>query len=72
LGEDCLAECSRLTSITIPLAVTALGDECFENCSGLKSINIPASVKSLGGGIVLLIVSISPLSVAMQLFLRNV
>ena len=50
LGEWCLADCSSLTSITIPNSVTSLGNYCFESCSSLTSINIPNSVTTLGYG----------------------
>ena len=50
LGYNCFADCSGLTSITIPSSVTSLGDYCFEWCSGLTSITIPSSVTSLGDG----------------------
>ena len=48
LGKDCFANCSGLTSITIPSSVTSLGESCFKDCSGLTSITIPSSVTSLG------------------------
>ena len=47
LGKSCFANCTRLTSITIPSSVTSLGDDCFYGCSGLTSITIPSSVTSL-------------------------
>ena len=33
LGSFCFAECSSLTSITIPNSVTSLGSSCFSGCS---------------------------------------
>ena len=48
MGENCFANCSGLTSITIPSSVTSLGWSCFCYCSGLTSITIPSSVTSLG------------------------
>ncbi len=38
------ADCSRLTSITIPNSVTGILKRAFANCSGLTSITIPDSV----------------------------
>ena len=48
LGSFCFAECSSLTSITIPNSVTSLGDDCFWKCRSLNSVTIPNSVTSLG------------------------
>ena len=44
------ADCSGLTSITIPNSVTSIGSYAFCNCKGLTSITIPNSVTSIGGG----------------------
>ena len=46
LGDSCFQNCSKLTSIELPL-VTSLGSNCFQNCSKLASINIP-NVTKLG------------------------
>ena len=41
------ANCSGLSSITIPNSVTSIGYEAFRGCSGLSSIIIPNSVTSI-------------------------
>ena len=48
LGNNCFANCSGLTSISIPDGMISLGAGCFANCSGLTSISIPDSITSLG------------------------
>ena len=49
IGDYAFAECSSLTSITIPNSVTSIGDDAFYYCSKLTSITIPNSVTSIGG-----------------------
>ena len=48
IGEGAFANCSGLTSITIPPSVTNIGEGTFVNCRGLISITIPPSVVSIG------------------------
>ena len=48
IGDDAFAECSSLTSVTIPNSVTSIGDYAFEDCFGLTSVTIPNSVTSIG------------------------
>ena len=50
IGMSAFADCSSLTSITIPNSVTNIGDWAFEDCSSLTSITIPESVTSIGDG----------------------
>ena len=49
IGYSVFADCSGLTSITIPNSVTSIGSGAFTNCSGLTSIIIPNRVASIGG-----------------------
>ena len=44
IGHFALANCWRLTSVTIPEGVTLIGFSTFESCSGLVSVTIPKSV----------------------------
>ncbi|EKT3957560.1 leucine-rich repeat domain-containing protein, partial [Flavobacterium psychrophilum] len=46
--DGSFAECSGLTSVTIPNSVTTIGDEAFADCSGLTSVTIPNSVTAIG------------------------
>ena len=48
MGSFAFANCTRLTSITIPESVTSIGGYAFSGCSGLTSITIPESVTSIG------------------------
>ena len=48
IGDKAFADCSSLTSITIPNSVTSIGDWAFEDCSSLTSITIPNSVTRIG------------------------
>jgi hypothetical protein len=48
IGQDAFADCSDLTSITIPNSVTSIGLRAFQSCSKLNSITIPNSVTSIG------------------------
>ena len=47
IGENAFADCSNLTSITIPNSVTSIEMAAFADCSGLTSITIPNSVTSI-------------------------
>ena len=48
IGNFAFADCSSLTSITIPDGVTSIGDCAFGSCSSLTSINIPDGVTTIG------------------------
>ncbi len=48
IGSLAFADCTGLTSVTIPDSVTSIGDWAFSGCSGLTSVTIPDSVTSIG------------------------
>ncbi|MCI7661999.1 MAG: leucine-rich repeat protein [Bacteroidales bacterium] len=48
IGYVAFADCSSLTSVTIPNSVTSIGNRAFSGCSGLTSVTIPNSVISIG------------------------
>jgi hypothetical protein len=48
IGNNAFANCSGLTSITIPNSVTSIGDDAFSYCSGLTSVTIGSGVTSIG------------------------
>ena len=48
IGYRAFADCSDLTSVTIPNSVTSIGNSAFFYCSGLTTVTIPNSVTSIG------------------------
>lgn len=48
LGENCFAQCTSMTEVTIPETVTTLEDYAFYGCSSLTEIYLPASVTTIG------------------------
>lgn len=47
--EECaFADCSNLTSITLPSSLETIGDMAFAGCTWLRSVTLPENVKSLG------------------------
>ena len=48
IEESAFANCSSLTSVTIPNSVTSIKNKTFEGCGGLTSVTIPNSVTSIG------------------------
>ena len=47
IEDYAFADCSGLTSVTIPNSVMSIGNGAFEGCSGLTSVIIPNSVRSI-------------------------
>ena len=48
IGMGAFADCSSLTSVTIPNSVTSIGDGAFSGCRSLTSLTIPESITSIG------------------------
>ena len=48
IEDNAFADCTDLTSITIPYGVTTIGYSAFAYCSSITSIIVPASVTSIG------------------------
>ena len=48
IGNQAFANCTSLTSITIPDSVTSIGNDAFSECESLTNIVIPDSVTSIG------------------------
>ena len=49
IGEGAFADCTALTSITIPSSVTSIGKEAFSSCTSLSSITIPYGLTIIYG-----------------------
>ena len=47
IGEKAFTDCSRLTSLTLPVGITSIGYDAFAYCSGLTSLNLPAGITSI-------------------------
>ena len=47
IGEKAFYDCSRLTSLTLPVGITSIGYDAFAYCSGLTSLNLPAGITSI-------------------------
>ena len=47
---DAFAECTSLSSVTIPNSVTSIEEAAFADCEGLPSVTIPNSVTNIGSG----------------------
>ena len=50
IGFAAIAECRRLTSVTIGAGVTSIGNYAFSECRSLTSVTIGAGVTSIGNG----------------------
>ena len=48
IGVSAFANCTRLTSVTIPNSVTTIGEDAFRECKGLINVTIPNSVTTIG------------------------
>ena len=48
IGKYAFADCSRLTSVTIPVGVTEIGEYAFDDCSRLERAVLPDSVIKIG------------------------
>ena len=48
IGEKAFTDCSRLTSLTLPVGITSIGYDAFYQCSGLTSLTLPAGITSIG------------------------
>ena len=48
IGEKAFTDCSRLTSLTLPVGITSIGYDAFAYCSGLTSLNLPAGITEIG------------------------
>ena len=48
ISSGAFADCSSLTSITMPYGVTSIGGIAFSGCSSLTNLTIPDSVTSVG------------------------
>ena len=50
IAQSAFADCTGITSVTIPDSVIIIGNRAFENCTGLISITIPNSVTDIYTG----------------------
>ena len=48
IGEKAFTDCSRLTSLTLPVGITSIGYDAFAYCSGLTSLTLPAGITEIG------------------------
>ena len=48
ISDWAFADCSNLTTITLPSTLEQIGDGAFENCTGITSITLPDSVTAIG------------------------
>ena len=50
IGNDAFANCTGLTSISIPSPVTVIGQRAFQGCTGLTEVSLPDTVTNIGTG----------------------
>ena len=50
IGNGAFADCSELTSVTIPASVRTIGESAFRNCAGITNVVIPDGVAVIGAG----------------------
>jgi hypothetical protein len=50
IGSFAFDNCTKLTSVTIPISVTSIGLSAFSGCTSLTNVNISDSVTSIGNG----------------------
>ncbi|MBQ7546075.1 MAG: leucine-rich repeat protein [Clostridia bacterium] len=48
LGANCFADCTALSSVTLPMDVQSIGPFAFRGCGMLRMLNLPATVVSIG------------------------
>ena len=48
IGAGAFANCTALTSLSIPDSVIAIGNSAFTGCTGLTSLTLPGSVAAIG------------------------
>ena len=48
IGVKAFTDCSRLTSLTLPVGITSIGYDAFAYCSGLTSLTLPVGITSIG------------------------
>lgn len=46
IGENAFANCTKITSITVPEGVTRIGNGAFDGCTSLKTVTLPDSLTS--------------------------
>ncbi len=51
IGDNAFAQCTELTSVSIPNTVTYIESEAFYGCSSLTSVSIPRSVTSIDNSV---------------------
>lgn len=48
IGEGAFAECTSLTSVTLPVGLTHIDRQAFAGCAKLTKVNIPSTCKTIG------------------------